>query len=185
MADPTDGAPAPTPASTPEHESGAMPAPLTPEDSTIITPDDPDAARRRAISDLLFFCKSNDLDAVKEIVLAQNFDLADTCNVVDYDQRTPLCAKHVYRAQMMVCAFRSRAQALGSYRGCMARDRLAASPQRGRQRAGWVWSHPVGRRTQGWARCATVVYLSWGVIKTHTCYISFFSSILASAFAWQ
>lgn len=88
MADTADEQP-PTPAPTPEPSDLPRVSVATADDSSTATID-PEAARRRAISDLLFFCKSNDLDAVKEIVSTHNFDLADTSKVVDYDMRTPL-----------------------------------------------------------------------------------------------
>lgn len=90
MAD-TDNPPPPTPATTPEPTEPTELHRPSAEDSSA-TNIDPEAARRRAIGDLLFFCKNNDLDAVKEIVTAHNFDVADTLKIVDYDMRTPLYA---------------------------------------------------------------------------------------------
>ncbi len=74
--------PTPEPQDIPATDSGV-------EDSSRLL-NDPAVIRRRAISDLLFFCKCNDLDTVKEIVNTHNLDLADSANCCDYDQRTPL-----------------------------------------------------------------------------------------------
>lgn len=96
---PRTPAPTPEPQDTPATDSGV-------DDSAKLL-NDPAVLRRRAVSDLLFFCKCNDLETVKEIVIQHNLDLADSAKCSDYDQRTPL---YVGIGVCACCAVCRRAQ---------------------------------------------------------------------------